>query len=488
MVKKTVLWSAITAVFTSAVYASHVLSLTDTQEFDEAIESNQLMLINFYSNPCQDCASLSPEFEKAAEILKADNITLAEIDCSVNSDVCSRYTLLGYPTIQIFRQGRVSDLYPHERTSERIITFMKRHLVPGLSLLQTQQDLESFKKDESILAVAYLDPSDDHHIGQWKDLSGRLIDDYAFGYVTDKDFAAAEGITEFPSYVVYKHFDELKNTQSGHHSSHTLDDFIKLNAVPLLETIRPDTFMDYVDANRPLVYLFSNSDEMQRDLHNVFFPLAIKYKGKFAFAHIDANEYVSQADFLALRPNQWPAMAVHNFNTGARFPFDQTKDLKDVQAIESFLNDVEQNKLEPALKSQSFGGEEDVVKVVVGNDFEKIVLDKSKDVFVEIYAPWCGHCQAMAPTWKQLGQFMEDYEGEKHGIVVAKMDGTVNDVPLSAGFQVTGYPTIKLFKADTNTIVDYNGKRTLHDFVQFLKQESSRQTFDIDLSRIHDEL
>lgn len=126
MVKKTVIWSAITAVFTSAVYASHVLSLTNTQEFDEAIESNQLMLINFYSNPCEDCASLSPEFEKAAEVLKADNITLAEIDCSVNSDVCSRYTLLGYPTIQIFRQGRVSDLYPHERTSERIVTFMKR--------------------------------------------------------------------------------------------------------------------------------------------------------------------------------------------------------------------------------------------------------------------------------------------------------------------------------------------------------------------------
>lgn len=126
MVKKTILWSAITAVFTSAVYASNVLQLSNTKEFDEAIQNNKLMLINFYTTPCSDCEPVTPEFEKAAENLKADNIVLARLDCSTNNEVCNRYTLLGYPTIQIFRQGRASDLFPHERTSERIIQFMKK--------------------------------------------------------------------------------------------------------------------------------------------------------------------------------------------------------------------------------------------------------------------------------------------------------------------------------------------------------------------------
>lgn len=362
-------------------------------------------------------------------------------------------------------------------------------MVPELSLLHSQEDLEKFKKEESILAVAYLDPADESHLSQWKELSGNLIDDFAFGYVTDKSLASAEGVTEFPTYTIYKHFDELKNVQSGHFEQAQLEDFIKLNAVPLLEPIRPETFMDYVDANRSLVYLFSNSEDMKRNLHNVFFPLAIKYKGKFSFAHIDANEYVSQADFLALQPGQWPAMAIHNFNTGARYPFSQTNDLKDLQQIESFLEDVHQAKIEPTLRSQDYLGEQDAVKVVVGNEFEKIVLDKSKDVFIEIYAPWCGHCKRLAPIWKQLGQVMEDYDGEKkHGIVIAKMDGSANDVPPAAGFQVKGYPTIKFFKADTNTMVDYNGQRTLPDFIKFLKEHSSRQTFNLDASRFHDEL
>lgn len=348
------------------------------------------------------------------------------------------------------------------------------------------EGLNKLKKDESILAVAYLDPTDKHTMDQWRALSERLIDDFAFAYVTDRELANAEDITEFPTIALYKHFDHLKDVHTGPMTSPNLEDFIKLNAVPLLENIRPETFMDYVDAGRPLVYLFSDTDDMQKELHNVFFPLAIKYKGKFSFAHIDATEYISQADFLALKPNQWPAMAIHNFKTGARFPFDQQENsLQDVDKIEAFLDNVHENKLDPVVKSQAVKSNQDAVKVVVGNNFENVVLDKSKDVFIEIYAPWCGHCQALEPTWKQLGQVMQENNAEEnHSVVVAKMDGTVNDVPLSAGFQVKGYPTIKFFKADTNTMIDYQGQRTLHDLVKFLNEQSSRQTLQIDLDNL----
>jgi thiol-disulfide isomerase/thioredoxin len=34
--------------------------------------------------------------------------------------------------------------------------------------------------------------------------------------------------------------------------------------------------------------------------------------------------------------------------------------------------------------------------VVVGNTVEKIVQDPTKDVLLEVYAPWCGHCKVGA--------------------------------------------------------------------------------------------
>ena len=68
----------------------------------------------------------------------------------------------------------------------------------------------------------------------------------------------------------------------------------------------------------------------------------------------------------------------------------------------------------------------------MGANFDEIVNDPSKDVLLEFYAPWCGHCKALAPKYDELGEKLKD----NPSIVIAKIDATANDYPST--YQVRG--------------------------------------------------
>lgn len=44
------------------------------------------------------------------------------------------------------------------------------------------------------------------------------------------------------------------------------------------------------------------------------------------------------------------------------------------------------------------------LQVVVAENFDEIVNAEGKDVLVEFYAPWCGHCKNLEPKYKELGE------------------------------------------------------------------------------------
>ena len=44
------------------------------------------------------------------------------------------------------------------------------------------------------------------------------------------------------------------------------------------------------------------------------------------------------------------------------------------------------------------------LQVVVAKNFNEIVNDESKDVLIEFYAPWCGHCKSLAPKYDELAE------------------------------------------------------------------------------------
>ena len=105
------------------------------------------------------------------------------------------------------------------------------------------------------------------------------------------------------------------------------------------------------------------------------------------------------------------------------------------------------------------------VVVLTDDNFDKIVEDKTKNVFVKFYAPWCGHCKALAPKYIDISKM---YAGEED-LIVAEVDCTVNTKTWGK-FNVGGYPTLKSFPKDNKKGVEYEGGRDIKDFVAYFNK------------------
>ncbi|CEP18291.1 hypothetical protein [Parasitella parasitica] len=468
MVKKTFLFTAIAATFAALTHSvladgpSDVLSLTD-KSFDHEVRDQELMLVEFFAPWCGHCKALAPEYEIAATKLK-DKIKIAKVDCTENQDLCQRYDITGYPTLKVFRRGETSD-YKGARKADGIVSYMQKQAAPAVTDLDAT-NFADFQNSDRVVVVGYA--NDEASKATFKEVADKLRDDFFFGIVTDEALAK-EHKADFPSIVVYKQFDEGRNDQAGAFEAEAIQEFIKANSVPLLDAIDASNFQSYAESGLPLAYIFHDNADDQKKLVDMATPLARKYKGKINFVHIDAIKYGTHGGNLGLK-EQWPAFAIQHLDTGAKFPLDQSKPVT-FENLEIFLQDYVDGKIKATVKSAEAPADNNgSVKVVVANEFVDIVLDKSKDVFLEVYAPWCGHCKRLAPVWDQLG---EAASKQAPNLVIAKMDGTENDIPEEAGFDVAGFPTLKFFKAETNELIDYNGDRSVEHLIDFISQHTS---------------
>jgi len=136
-------------------------------------------------------------------------------------------------------------------------------------------------------------------------------------------------------------------------------------------------------------------------------------------------------------------------------------------SLKDFLTQLEAGNLEPYLKSEAIpDNSANAVKVAVAKNFDDLVMKNEKDVLVEFYAPWCGHCKKLTPVFDELGEKMTNEDVE-----IVKMDATANDVPPQ--FDVKGFPTLYWLPKGSKKPTSYNGGREIDDFIKYIAENAS---------------
>ncbi|KAH8815005.1 thioredoxin-like domain-containing protein [Xylogone sp. PMI_703] len=438
--------------------ASDVSSLTkDT--FGDFIKENDLVLAE-----CGHCKALAPEYEEAATTLKEKNIKLAKVDCTEEADLCQSYEVQGYPTLKVFRGPDNISPYNGARKAPAIVSYMTKQSLPAVSTV-TKDTLEDFKKADKVVVVAYFAADDKSSNTTFTTVAEKHRDDFLFGASNDAALAEAEGVS-FPGVVLYKSFDDGKSVFTKAFEAEEIENFAKVSSIPLIGEVGPETYSTYMSSGLPLAYIFAKTEEERTELSDALRDIAKKHQGSISFATIDASAFGAHAGNLNLKPDVFPAFAIQDTVNNKKYPFDQEKAIT-ADVISKFVQDFADGKVEPSIKSEPIPENQDgPVTIVVAKNYDEIVLDDSKDVLIEFYAPWCGHCKALAPKYDILGSLYKE-AGLSDKVTVAKVDATNNDVP----DEIQGFPTIKLYKAgDKSNAVTYSGSRTIEDLIKFIKE------------------
>lgn len=255
----------------------------------------------------------------------------------------------------------------------------------------TKATFHEFKNADKIVALAFLSSPTDAPAAEYSAFANTHRDDYLFGVTTDKEVIESAGVKP-PALVLYRSFDEPATEYPypvADLTSEELESWIKELAIPVIDQVGGENYGTYAQSGKPLAYLFLDPTDEKRDQYiDAIRPIAAKYKGKVNFVWIDAIQFGDHGKALNLVQAKWPSFVLQDLSKQLKYPLDQneavTPELVD-QLVEGYL----EGKLEPSLKSQPIPETQDEdVFVLVEKQFEDVVFDDSKDVFVEFYAPW----------------------------------------------------------------------------------------------------
>ncbi|CCC66592.1 hypothetical protein NCAS_0A00320 [Naumovozyma castellii] len=492
---------------------SAVIKLTG-ENFAAFIAGHNLVLAEFYVPWDYHSKLLIQEFVATANELQQHDISLVQIDCEADELLCSQLEINYYPTLKIFKNQKIvkAPTYTGTKSAETLVPFMIAQAVSPINVVDNEEDFEKYlTQDRSIPLLADFGAPGLNET--FYEMATDSYDKYVFVSYPTKN--SSHGLMLFPAPVqVEETSEEIARENEGLPEGQTVmkmiipepipyvgdldkiidnkDEFIKwtkVSLLPFFQDCKIADFNKYMETKMPLAYLFYTDKNDLVKYTDFFTELGQKYRGEVNFIALDANTYSNHVKHLSLK-QQYPLFAIHNVTNNMKYSLPQLSDEeyldlkgsleldedKIVELIDAFVNKtaVPMQRSEPVPKSQDSN-----VYKLVGDTHDAIVFDKSKDVLVKYYAPWCSHSKRLAPIFEELADIYASDESTKDKLLLAEVDATANDI---IHYPVEGYPTVVLFPAgeDTQPIM-FKDSRTLEKLVEFVRNNG---TYHIDADAI----
>jgi len=397
-------------------------------------------------------------------------VLLAKVDCTVETELQSRFDVKGYPTIKIFRKGTPTE-YSGPRVADGIVSYLEKQAGPSAKPITNPDQLKKLTTDNDVVVVGHFPSKSGAAYKAFTGAADSLRDHFKFALIEDPAVAEQYKLTE--GTTVLRDFDEKSLVYGGSNSLASLSEWVWEKSLGTVGVFSEDTKERYTKRGLPVfkLYVDVGTSGPNKKKTNYWMNRLRKIQAdpaladKILFAVADRKAFSSEMSTFGLDSTKEAQVAVDDASHSLKYQYAGPIE---VSKLLAFAKEYVEGKIEPFIKSAPIPASQGNVKVVVGKTFKEIVLDDTKDVLIELYAPWCGHCQKLEPIYNELADNLANVKN----VVIAKMDATANDAP-HGKYQAKGYPIIMLAPAGRkDSPIAYSGERTVEAFEKWLKSNT----------------
>ena len=443
-----------------------VIVLTEAN-FDKAINKYEYLMVFFYAPWCIRCKNFHPEYEKAARTLRKENLFLAKVDATVEKNLDKRYEFTGYPAIKLFIKGKDID-YNKARNEVEVVNWMRRKTNgPATKTLNSSEEIEKFKNENDVVLIYFGNNKKD--IEEYT-RAARKIDDFNFGIVEKEDIISK--YSKKGNIVLYKNFDEGKRELTKI-KMENIEELINKYSSPKLMKFNEKAAYFIFDKKLPALILFAEEKspkwvEYEKLMLNISEKL--NYKLKVVLTDIKGVKAAKLAEKLNVNINDFPSIRIVDTSGKYIKKYKMEKNNINERDILKFVNDWENKKLKSYVKfSEEPKDNDGDVFIVVGNTYEKEVINNEKDVVILFYSPLCYKCKALLPKYEIVA---EKLKSKNPKLLLAKIDGIENEVET---IDDQTFPKIRLYPGNKKNKqpIEYNGDNSVNNIIKFIKDNAA---------------
>ncbi len=102
-----------------------IKQVTSNEDFDDIINSNPAVLMEFYASWCPHCKAFYPVLEAASAKLNQEGIVVAQTEIDTFEDIANEYDVQSIPTLTFFKNGSLVAESAGERGEQDVFMFVR---------------------------------------------------------------------------------------------------------------------------------------------------------------------------------------------------------------------------------------------------------------------------------------------------------------------------------------------------------------------------